>query len=1378
MKKFAICFAALLFAASVYAEPLPRHKVPEPLQPWIDWVLYGENDRHCPLVYNSLTREVCAWPSELKLDFRADSALFTQKWEVYSEDIWVKLPGNNKLWPGNISVNGKPGLVGDRNNRPGVFIEHPGKYTITGEFYFDIPPEWIQVPARSGIVHLFVSGRKIDFPRLDKKGRLWLKRGMGKRDRNNKEDRCDIQVHRLVRDTIPLQVITALYLHVSGRHRKINLGRIGTRDFIPMKLDSRLPVKIDDRGDLIVQARPGSWPVRITMRHKGVVNALSRNMTGDFNTDREIWSFEPHLHLRSVDIKGPPQIDPQQTTMPEEWKSFPAYLMGSKDTMEFDEKKRGDPQPAPDMLNLKRELWLDFSGRGFSVKDTITGTMTTGWRLTINPPVKPGRIILNGREQFITRLDDSGRAGIEMRYGKVNMTAEGRINKRGAIPVTGWDRDFHTVSGEINLPPGWSLFDAWGIDNIRDTWLKSWDLFDYFLVLIIALGVARLRSWKWGATALAALVLIRHEPSAPCWIWLNILAALALLKVVPRGRIYSLINNYRIVCIALLIVISLPFMVSQVRNGIYPQLKYSWRTMEGRNTGNLLTLSAEQPVPTGQVTGVTNKKVKTAARAAVDKIISVESKAYAPVPMEKKPVPTGVNDFDSKARIQTGYGMPTWRWDKIMFSWSGPVKQGETMKFIFISPGINMALAFIRVIVLLLLIYGISGVKFLKGRGFDLSGIKPGLAGPAVFLLIFIIFSMPVPASADSSFPPPELLKELKIKLTNREKPDCAPNCAVCPRMKIAADKERIRIAMEVHTLHENLAIPLPGKAMQWLPAIVLLNGRRVSSLYRDPGTGYLWVCVPKGIHTIKLEGMFPSRNSVQIPFPLKPRYVDLEVKAWHVDGIHGNGVVDKQLQFTRINHEKKKNDTFESGLLPQFVEITRVFHLGLTWKIETVARRKTAAGAAVILELPLVQGESVTSDIPVKDGKILITLGAKQMQTRFVSSLDRTGHLKLKAADTLNYSEIWKIDVGTMWHSDMKGIPVIHHQNTQGRWFPEFRPWPGEELSVNIIKPGGVKGQTFTVENTLFELSPGKRITNAKLILNIRSSRGSSHGVTLPKASKLRQVSINNTPQPINQDGDKVILPIVPGFQTIELLFRVSKGIDVKWKSPKVDIGIPSVDSNISVNMPRNRWVLFCTGPYMGPAVLFWSSILVLILLSLGLGRIKSVPLKGYHWFLLGLGLTQASFLAFLLVAVWLLALGFRREQGAGLPDTPFNFLQIILPALTLLAIAVLFYGIQKGLLGYPDMKISGNGSHDYLLKWYQDISGPVLPGPVVFSLPMAVYRGLILSWALWIAFAFIKWLRWGWECYSCNGLWRKIEFRRFKTGKKDDKDHITLDL
>ena len=72
--------------------------------------------------------------------------------------------------------------------------------------------------------------------------------------------------------------------------------------------------------------------------------------------------------------------------------------------------------------------------------------------------------------------------------------------------------------------------------------------------------------------------------------------------------------------------------------------------------------------------------------------------------------------------------------------------------------------------------------------------------------------------------------------------------------------------------------------------------------------------------------------------------------------------------------------------------------------------------------------------------------------------------------------------------------------------------------------------------------------------------------------------------------------------------------------------------------------------------------------------------------------------------------------------------------------------------------MQISGNGSSDFLLHWTQDRIASTMPQPSVLSLHIFVFKGLMLMWALWLAYSLIlKWLPWGWSCFSEGGLWKK---------------------
>jgi hypothetical protein len=126
--------------------------------------------------------------------------------------------------------------------------------------------------------------------------------------------------------------------------------------------------------------------------------------------------------------------------------------------------------------------------------------------------------------------------------------------------------------------------------------------------------------------------------------------------------------------------------------------------------------------------------------------------------------------------------------------------------------------------------------------------------------------------------------------------------------------------------------------------------------------------------------------------------------------------------------------------------------------------------------------------------------------------------------------------------------------------------------------------------------------------------------------------------------------------------------------------------------------------------------------------------------------------------VVIWLLLLGLRKERGKEIPQAAaFIVIQVLLVFLTLTAIGVLFFAIQQGLLGSPDMQISGNGSTNHLLHWYQDRNESLLPTAWVISVPLLAYRISMLLWALWLAMALLRWLRWGWDCFTEAGVWKQ---------------------
>ena len=41
------------------------------------------------------------------------------------------------------------------------------------------------------------------------------------------------------------------------------------------------------------------------------------------------------------------------------------------------------------------------------------------------------------------------------------------------------------------------------------------------------------------------------------------------------------------------------------------------------------------------------------------------------------------------------------------------------------------------------------------------------------------------------------------------------------------------------------------------------------------------------------------------------------------------------------------------------------------------------------------------------------------------------------------------------------------------------------------------------------------------------------------------------------------------------------------------------------------------------------------------------------------------------------------------------------------------------------------------------------------MWSLPVWIYKVLILAWALWLSLALVRWLPWVWGRFAARGLW-----------------------
>jgi len=237
--------------------------------------------------------------------------------------------------------------------------------------------------------------------------------------------------------------------------------------------------------------------------------------------------------------------------------------------------------------------------------------------------------------------------------------------------------------------------------------------------------------------------------------------------------------------------------------------------------------------------------------------------------------------------------------------------------------------------------------------------------------------------------------------------------------------------------------------------------------------------------------------------------------------------------------------------------------------------------------------------------------------------------------------------------------------------------------------------------------------------------------------------------------DG-KLSLPTVPGTHTYEVRFRDANEIGLRAHTPQLGLGLPAANLTLQLQLPADRWLLAAFGPPVGPAVLYWGELIVMIALAWALSRTRRTTLRFHHWLLLGIGFSTFSWLALLFVIAWLFASDWRGRSAGSAVYWRFNLIQVALVVLTVAALFALASAIPQGLAGQPDMHVTGNGSSSQALSWFADRSAETLPQASAISLPLWMYKLLMLAWALWLANAVIGWLREGFNAWTRDGYWR----------------------
>ncbi|MDR0967085.1 MAG: hypothetical protein LBM75_11430 [Myxococcales bacterium] len=1005
----------------------------------------------------------------------------------------------------------------------------------------------------------------------------------------------------------------------------------------------------------------------------------------------------------------------------------------------------------------------------------------------------------------------------------------------------GWDQTFQSVSVELNLPPGWRLLAATGLGSGfgQDTWLDEWSLLALFLLLFSAVAAAKLYGKLAGALTFVTMLLVIPESMGVVIVALLLLACEACLRLFGATKLRGLFAVLRWASrLALLLVVG-NLCLEQLGPGVHPILEkpgYDFGrvgSIDRYGSGNgsrggfreLFATSANALAE--EAYEYDELAASPSSRSGLKGVFASSSNALGSSNQQSasEPKRTASQEalrLDPSAAAQTGMGLPHWHWRSHAIAFNGPVDGSSAqLRLWLVPPWLHRAFAFLRVLLCAALVVLFFGLMKRFTRTTQTGSTDPtqtppspkpksAAAAASASLLALLFVALPTTALAQSEnpkgagpIPSQQLLDELRGRLL--AKPACSPTCASLAKLDLALDatKSTMRAQLDIHA-EAPATLALPGIDSLPFPTSAKLGSGKAALLRDDKGV--LWAFVPQGIHTLVLEGPIPPRGSFQILLPEQPRQIAVEAKDFSIEGIQQDGQVRGALRVTHLSvksvpnePDRNRGDAPSAGAgddsdgslwsishFPPVFEVERTVRLGLTWQVETTLRRLTPATESALIDVPLLSGEKVlTANAQIKNGRLQVNLPPHVQTYSWSSALDQTEALELRASADLPIFERWQLDIGRIWHVEFGGgVPMLAADGKlpKGEFSTElalFRPLPGESLALKITRPDAIDGPRLTLDELHLEVRPGDSQLEATLDLSFQASLGRQHPIRLPADAKLTSVEFNGQELSLRVETDgRMTLPITPGKTNVRVVWTQPSAPAFFYEMPEIDVGLPSVNVSTKVIVPRDRWILFAGGAPVGPVVRFWSLLAGMLLLAFVLGRFGRTKLGFGSWFLLliGFAVISISIPTVLIMVGWFLFLAWR-SRAPDLTDWKFNLRQIVIVLWTIAALITLIVAVGAGLLGEPDMQISGNASGSFTLNWFWDRSAASLRQPWFISVPMLAYKGAMLLWALWLALSLVSWLRWGFAAFGQGGLWKSDELPEAGKGPITDAMDATIE-
>ncbi len=1370
---------------------------PAELQAWSGWIKGRHQDWNCA---KSGGNFVCIWPGSAKYRLSKSGGDFRLNVELLSEGL-VPLSFSKELAPRDVEVRTSDGrlvealLIQDGSDL-GLKL-NSGRYVISGRFTWDSLPLEIPVPQSYGLVEVELDNA-LSTQTARRIGSIIRIESRDESPATEQRSELSIDVFRKISDGSPLLISTILKFKVSGKGRSLDLGQVLPADTLPVRISSELPLSLSADGSLAVQLISGEFHVAIDAVAQQPVEALvlpSPAVAGWPSV--EIWSWYGDAKFRAVELSGLTNVASALTELPDEWRTGSTYTVERGGTVGFKVLRRGEQLFTKQSLNLNKELWIDLSGSDYTVIDRFGGTMQQGFRMNVQPHVQISRASTKNEPLFVTKDPHSEALGIEVRNADVNIEAVSRIKREGSFSAVGWDQTVDSLSMTLHLPPSWELFAASGAQSTNGSWIGSWTLLDLFLVLLLGISFYKLFGRDLAVILVVALVLSHEQFQAPriMFVHLAMLAGWRKLLGDSTSWVTTLCKGLIAITFCALVIESLTFGKLQFTQMLFPQLAAGtrYRTVLQEILVGLESNWLSWPIALVffgycgfalhrifRATDLSAKILATFGYGLLGAVVifflstilsvvgyrgmsssyqsqnfeSVQARDGASQEAEdlssgpnvgivrrgaKVASTTKVKEIDSEQKgtnypsLISGAAIPSWRWKTHQIYVAGPVDSQQEIGLMLIPPWLTRIICGLRAflaLALLVLLYRV--LEFPQPK-------RPTIRVMASLLALLTTF---VTRTAHAEFPSESLLREYESRLESQR---CSrKQCAVIDQMQLTLEGGRFNLTMRVSS--DGVAtVTIPGPIDILDSRRILVNGQPTFAMRRT-ADNFIEIKVPAGKSNLLVDGELPLRPAFALQFVDRPIALTFESKDWIQTGLLASGVIPDVLRLSEAVHANTAVTDVKpraESRLSSWVVVRRRFEISESQSIHTHLRRIGDVSQGLIVKLPLLLGERITSaSVSTENQQVVVSFPPGASEFSYHGLLPKSDSIELAAMSVSKVSEEWEVYCDPIYSCEFSGIAPSASVNG-GVATKLWQPFPGDKVGIRIQQLQGISGNFVTIDSARHQVVAGMRQYDGTVNASLRITKESLISVTLSDSATVQSLALDGVQGKALVTGTGASVLVPPGNHSLDVRYLVSRSPSTLERVPSVTLSHPTHNLSTMLVPAQDRWVVWTGGVAWGPSVVFWGKLLIVCLITTVLAHFGFLGISIGAAVMLGIGLTSAPTFLLGVPLAWLGVL----HVGGGYRESILRRSQIVsrvvVLSITTLALLVLYNIVETGLVLNPPMLIAGNGSTAGSLRWFVDHTEQELLRPWIISFPLWTWRAFSLIWASWLVVSLLSWLK-----------------------------------